>query len=149
MPSTPRRATVEDAYEPHIDVDVQPPRLTSGGIAVVTAEVAVTASMASADEPRWYAANWVVEGPVRLSEEDTRIALLGATTVTGGRVDLSKHPTTIRPPPAPTPIRATLDTSPLSVGSWRVGLELTEVLEDSEAGAEPRVISGVSDPFEV
>lgn len=132
--STPTNAMGLAAYSKDFDVEVQPPRLTNGGIAVITAEVAGAADGT-------YVARWIVEGPVPLSEEDTRIALLGATTVTGGQVVLSSDHTTT--------IRATLDTSPLSVGSWRVGLVLTEVVEDAEEGDEPNVISGVSDPFEV
>jgi hypothetical protein len=132
--STPTNATGLAGFSRNFAIDVQPPRLTNGGIAVVTAEVTVEKGGA-------YAARWIVEGPVPLSEEDTRIVLLGATTATGDRVDLpSGHPTTIR---------ATVDTSPLSVGSWRVGLMLTESVEDAEERAEPNVISGVSDPFEV
>jgi hypothetical protein len=92
-----------------------PPRLTK----VVTAEV-------TAEHDGTYAARWIVEGPVPLSEEDTRILLPGATTVTGGKVVLSSDDTTT--------IRATLDTSPLSVGSWRVGLVLTEVVEEAGKG---------------
>jgi hypothetical protein len=114
---------------------VQPPRLANGGIAVITAEVTV-------DEKKkgTYAATWIVEGPASLSQDDVRIALLGATTVTGGEVVLSSVPTTIR---------ATLDTSPLSVGSWQVGLVLTEVVEPPKEGYKPNVISGFSLPFEV
>jgi hypothetical protein len=132
--STPTNETGLAAYSNDFDVDVQPSRLTNGGIAVVTAEVAV-------EIDGTFDADWIVEGPVPLSEEDTRIVLLGATTVTGDQVILSSDRTTA--------IRATLDTSPLSVGSWRVGLVLTEVVEDAEEGYEPNVISAVSDPFEV
>jgi hypothetical protein len=81
---------------------VQPQVLTNGGIAVVTADVPV-------ENDGTYAATWIVEGPVPLSDEDSRIALLGATSVTGGLVELSSPMTTIR---------ATLDTGPLSVGAW-------------------------------
>jgi hypothetical protein len=122
------------AYSNDFDVDVQPPRLTNGGVAVVTADV-------SLEIDGRYAADWIVEGPVPLSEEDTRIVLLGATTVTGDEVVLSSDHTSS--------IRATLDTGPLSVGSWRVALLLTEVEEDADDDWEPNVISGVSDPFEV
>jgi hypothetical protein len=116
---------------------VEPPRLTNGGIAVVTAEVTVAKDAKDAKDAYPYAVKWIVEGPVPLSVEDTRIVLLGATTVTGDQVDLSTKPKTIR---------ATLDTSPLSVGLWQVRLDLTEV--DAKKGDEPNVISAVSD-FEV
>ncbi len=132
--STPTNAMGPAAYSNDIDVDVQPSRLTNGGIAVVTAKVTV-------EKDGTYAARWIVEGPVPLSEEDTRIVLLGATTVTGDEVHLPSDPTTA--------IRATLDTGPLSIGSWQVRLDLTEVVKDPKKGRKPRVISGVSDPFEV
>lgn len=127
--STPTNAQGPAASGINIDLAVRPPQITSGGVAVVTAEV-------TAGDNGTYAARWIVEGPVPLSEEDTRIVLLGATTVTGGQVEL------------PTTIRATLDTSPLSVGSWQVGLELTEVVEDAEEGYEPKPITEFS-AFEV
>jgi hypothetical protein len=127
--STPANAQGPAASSINIDLDVHPPRVTNGGVAVVTAEV-------TAPENGTYAARWIVEGPAPLSEEDTRIVLLGATTVTGGEIDV------------PTTIRATLDTSPLGVGSWRVGLELTEVVEDSDEGDTPEPISEFS-AFEV
>jgi hypothetical protein len=104
------------AYSKDFEIDVQSPRLTK----VVTAEV-------TAKHDGTYAARWTVEGPVPLSEEDTRIVLPGATTVTGGKVVLSSDDTTT--------IRASLDTSPLSVGSWRVGIVLTEVVRGGREGA--------------
>jgi hypothetical protein len=133
------------AYSNDFVVEVQPPRLATGGIAVVTAEIEPKKAGAEAGT---YTARWVVEGPVLLSEEEMRIALLGATTVTprtGDHVVLS-HGTT-------TTIRATLDTSPLVVGSWRVGLVLTldvQTADEADPEAVSEVsISGVSDPFEV
>jgi hypothetical protein len=133
--STPTNAA--DYNQDFVPV-VQPPSLTNGGIAVITAEVE-----APDGNDGMYAATWIVEGPVPLSDEDTRIALLGATSVTGGLVELS-YPSTIT-------IRATLDTGPLSVGAWTVGLVLTEVAEDEggEGEGEPHVLSGISEPFEV
>jgi hypothetical protein len=127
--STPGNAIGLAAYSNDFTLDVQPPLLTNGGIAVVTADVSPAVDGT-------YAVEWIVEGPVPLSADDTRIALLGATTVTGGQIELSSDETTT--------IRATLDTSPLSVGPWRVGLVLTQVVE-----SDPFVIAGVSNYFQV
>ena len=90
-------------------------------------------------------------GPAQLSAQDTRIALLGATTVTGDEVDLSDG----RRPR----IRATLNTEPLTPGSWQVHLTLIRVREaeggdaddadDAANDSPPVIISGDSDPIEV
>ena len=57
-------------------------------------------------------------GPVVLPEHDAGVALLGTTTVTAARstsIEDDGHQL----------IQATLDTGPLTVGSWTVGIELT------------------------
>jgi hypothetical protein len=127
-------------------VTAQPERITVGGIVLLTAKPPPDEGL--------FTVSWSVEGPVRLSEHDTRIALLGATTVTGGKVTLRQ---------GENQLRATLDTSPLTVGSWRVGIRLTRMVPDGEdsgehsSDAESRKLSGdgpgeytgVSDPFEV
>jgi hypothetical protein len=128
-----------------VTITAQPDRITAGGIVLLTAEL-------QPGEGR-YGVEWIVQGPVPLSAGDTRIALLGATTVTGQQVTLENGSQIIR---------ATLDTSPLAVGSWRVGVRLTPVDQDDEEAGEtsggtgPDVlesrrepIEGVSEPIEV
>jgi hypothetical protein len=127
-----------------VTVTAQPDRITAGGIVLLTAELRPGEGT--------YALEWMVVGPVPLSADDTRIALLGATTVTGQEVTLENGSQTIR---------ATLDTSPLAVGSWRVHVRLTEVDQDEGDGdgdgdAEARLLGdgretfeGVSEPIEV
>ena len=63
-----------------------------------------------------------------LSAQDTRIALLGATTVTGDQVTLPRR--------RAARIQATLDTSPLTVGSWQVAIRLTEVDDDETTASD-------------
>jgi hypothetical protein len=131
MSTTTHSISLAD-YSDGFAVDVQPPRITNGGIAVVTASV-------DGAQDGTYTATWVVEGPVPLSDDEMRVVLLGATIVSGGQVELSSGNSTAV-------FRATLDTAPLSVGSWQVGLVLTQVVEE---GAQPDVIAGVSAPFQV
>jgi hypothetical protein len=88
----------------HHTITAQPDRITAGGIVLLTAEVP---SCESGD----YTIDWTVEGPVRLPDRDARIALLGATTVTG-ELKLGGD--------GGEEIRATMDTGTLEVGSWRV-----------------------------
>src|SRR5690349_8827923 len=119
MSTTTHSISLAD-YSDGFAVDVQPPRITNGGIAVVTASV-------DGAQDGTYTATWVVEGPVPLSDDEMRVVLLGATIVSGGQVELSSGNSTAV-------FRATLDTAPLSVGSWQVGLVLTQVVEE---GAQP------------
>jgi hypothetical protein len=119
-------------YNEDFGVAVEPARLTSGGVAVVTADV-------DGAHDATYTATWIVEGPVPLSDDEMRVVVLGATIVSGGQVELTSGNST-------TTFRATLDTTPLTVGSWQVGLVL---VEDVAEGDVPHVISGVSKPFQV
>ena len=73
----------------------------------------LTAELPCGDDT--YDVDWTVEGPVQLSQQDTRVVLLGATTVTGNRIDPGQR----RPR---RPSGRPLDTSPLIVGSWQVRL---------------------------
>jgi hypothetical protein len=137
MPST-TNAQGQDAYS-RIDIDAEPQRISAGGIVQLTAELP--------DTDGTFKVEWTVRGPVRLSSRDSGIALLGATTVTGGEVTLPRRRNRIR---------ATLDTSPLTVGSWQVRIRLTEVLpdEDDDSDAErtgdrPRVYRGTSENIEI
>jgi len=91
-------------------ITAQPPRISVGGI------VLLIASISACDEGD-YAVEWTVEGPVRLSRDDARVALLGATTVTGRTFALGGD--------GSEEIRATLDTTPLEVGAWRVRAAFT------------------------
>jgi hypothetical protein len=110
-------------------LDARPTRITVGGIVLLVADVSGLQGE--------YDVTWRVEGPVVLAESQARVALLGAATVTQDSVVIGGG-TGARE------IRATLDTSSLSVGSWTVYLELTRV--DGE-GMETRW--GQADPVEV
>jgi hypothetical protein len=103
-----------------ISITAQPTTIAGGGIVLLTAEIGPF------DYDAVYDTTWEVRGPQELSARDTRIALLGATTVTGGRVPV--------PDEAATVLQATLDTSPLSVGIWEVRLHMERVV-DEEIGA--------------
>jgi hypothetical protein len=121
-----------------VDVRAHPDRITAGGIVLLTARPPEVTGR--------FRIRWIVEGPVRLSERDIRIALLGTTTVAGGEVELDNG---VVVPADRGPddrrrdgdqedndlIRATLDTSPLAVGSWQVRVRLVPV-ERVAAAAE-------------
>jgi hypothetical protein len=111
----------------NLPIDAQPKQTAAGGIVVVTAELP--------DEGP-FKATWFVRGPVRLSEDDTRIALLGATTVAGGEVPLRK---------GETQIQGTVDTGPFPFGAWQVGIQLTRVVPDKR----PTEYTGWSDSIAV
>jgi hypothetical protein len=102
------RANGPAAYS-DIQLTAYPTLITAGGIVLLTADLP--------DRDGTYTVRWEVEGPVVLAEPEARIALLGATTVAGDEVD----PSQVR-------LRATLDTTPLAVGSWRVRVVLAPVL---------------------
>jgi hypothetical protein len=120
-----------------VTITAQPDRITAGGIVLLTAELGPGEGT--------YEVKWVVEGPAQLSVDDTRIALLGATTVTGQQVTLGNGSQIVR---------ATLDTSPLAVGSWRVRVRLTAVDQgdeengESNGGTDPDVLEGGRESFE-
>jgi hypothetical protein len=105
-----------------ICITAEPDRITVGGTVLLIADPPTIPERGIFD------VEWSVVGPVRVSRHDTPITLLGTTTVTGNRVELPGHP---EPPPR---LRATLDTSPLAVGVWRVGIRLTRVEPDDETG---------------
>jgi hypothetical protein len=106
--SSPTNVSGPAAFNREVTLTPHPKRIAAGGIVLLTAE------LPSGDGT--YEVTWTVEGPIQLSQQDTRVALLGATTVTGNTVDLAT---------TDSPIRATLDTSPLTVGSWQVSILLT------------------------
>jgi hypothetical protein len=118
---------------PDVNVSRQPERIAAGGIVLLMAEPQAVEGT--------FRVEWRVWGPATLSSDDTRIALLGATSVTAGEMTLAEGDQ----------IRATLDTSPLAVGSWRVGVRLTEVVPEGGRGdgGEPEVYEGESGPIEV
>jgi hypothetical protein len=127
----------------NVDITAQPDRIAGGGIVVLAVD-----DLPLVDAT--YDTEWEVRGPTELAAHDTRIALLGATTVTGHRVTLSSD--------IATRIQATLDTGPLSVGSWEVFLHMTRVDEEevevvaarsSSDGDPPERIEGASGPIEV
>ena len=123
----------------HFHITAQPPRIAGGGVVQLSAELPAYGAT--------YDAEWTVTGPVQLTADDTRIALLGATTITGTKVRLHRE----------TVIQATLNTERLAVGAWQVHLLLTRVPGDEaggEAGAvgngdSPETITGDSHPIEV
>jgi hypothetical protein len=99
-----------------IDLGARPNRITAGGI------VLLEATLPRGDDT--YRVVWTVTGPVRLSAQDTRIALLGTTSVKDDRVTLDRRNNIL--------LRATLDTGPLAVGSWQVGIRLTPIDDDND-----------------
>src|SRR5215210_7847001 len=109
--SSPTNANDPAAYNGTVTVSAQPARINAGGIVLLTVDLPTVHDT--------YELVWDVVGSVRLSQRDTHIALLGATTVTGGQVTLPVEPEN--------QLQATLDTSPLTVGSWRVRVQLTKV----------------------
>lgn len=134
-----------------LTVIVHPTRITSGGIVVVRAEVPELTGT--------YAVEWTVTGPVMLSEQDLRIALVGATTVEGGEVhwgdaDNDDQPAGRNRTDSSRVLQATLDTSPLIIGSWRVGIRLTRLYPDKDKdkdrrGSDEEVHDAVSEPIDV
>lgn len=120
-----------------ISIEPRPTTIAGGGIVLLTTEVGPF------DFEVEYDTTWEVRGPTELSAQDTRVALLGATTVAGGRVTVGDDD--------PTPLRATLDTSPLSVGTWEVLLRMVRVPEEIDANGNPPppLIIGGSGPIEV
>jgi hypothetical protein len=113
-----------------VAVTAQPERITSGGIVLLIADQPPAGGR--------FTVTWRLQGPTQLSENDTTIALLGTTTVTGDQIDLQEG--------EGRQIRAVLDTSRLSVGSWRAGITLTPVTEGEGRTTE---FTGWSDPIEV
>jgi hypothetical protein len=109
------RANGPDAYT-GVTLTARPSRIAGGGIVLLTAEP----PDAAADHE--FTVRWLVRGPVRLSEQDTRIALLGVTTVAGRRVTLQRGDQLL----------ATLDTSPLTPGSWEVEVVLTRAGDEDQ-----------------
>ena len=120
-------------------IAAQPDKITGGGIVVLAVDLDAFSYDAT------YNSFWEVIGPTELSPDDTRVALLGATTVTGGKVETKED--------EPTRIQATLDTGPLTVGSWQVLLHLIrdddEELGSSSNGLPPLKLDGSSGPIEV
>jgi hypothetical protein len=133
---TTRQTTATETPE-HVVVHAHPQRITAGGVVLLAAEPPHEGT---------YDVEWVVEGPVKLSGFDAGVALLGATTVAGNRVQYTHG----------NPVRATLDTSRLTVGAWIVRTVFTPV-PDPDARTEgdtvdtqaPASFEGVSDPIEV
>jgi hypothetical protein len=105
-----------------ICITAEPDRITVGGTVLLIADPQTIPGGI-------FDVEWYVVGPVRMSRHDTPISLLGTTTVTGNRVELPA-PADDEPPPR---LRATLDTSPLAVGVWRVGIRLTKVEHEYDA----------------
>lgn len=124
-----------------IEIVAQPNEIAGGGIVMLTAE-----DLPLVDAT--YDVEWEVRGPTELSAQDIRIALLGATTVSGGQIELSDSEAKT--------LQATLDTGPLSVGSWEVLVHL-KLAEGSQFGSSndndnddpPETIEGTSGPIAV
>jgi hypothetical protein len=131
---TPIQAGGRTSYS--LSVDARPLRVSAGGIVLVTANIPPGDGK--------YKVEWIVEGPVQLTKHDTRIALLGATTVTGDELQLEAD--------RGKELRATLDTSPLAVGSWQVHTKLTRVSEigvSGSSGGDDDVLTACSPPINV
>ncbi len=135
MTSTTSTRT-DESYDGGVEVTAHPARISAGGIVLVKAE----APSLSGD----FGVEWTVSGPVVLPKRELRVALMGATTVEGGQVSWPDQGD------APHVLQATLDTSALTVGSWRVGVKLTRLetggddVERNEAFYQDE-----SDPIEV
>jgi hypothetical protein len=129
-------STNNDACD--FDIAAKPDEITAGGIVLLTADLPLVDGT--------YDTEWEVIGPTELSAEDRRVALLGATTVTGPQVTLSSD-NALR-------VQATLDTGPLSVGSWEVMLHL-KLAEGAQFGSSndnddpPEELDGTSGPIDV
>jgi hypothetical protein len=121
----------ETAAKTDIYLTAQPDRITAGGIVLLVATLPLGTGT--------YRVVWTVSGPVRLTAKDTRIALLGATSVTDDKVTLD--------PDRSLQLRATLDTTPLAVGSWRVSIRLTPVYDDDDADTDAAGARGDDDIF--
>jgi hypothetical protein len=126
----------------NVTVQAEPERITVGGIVQLIADPTPVSGT--------FDVEWYVVGPYMVSMHDVPISLLGTTTVTGNRVELSND----------NRVRATLDTSALTVGSWRVGIRLTRVghseeFDEADMDAEqaqsfgPDLLHGESDSIEV
>jgi hypothetical protein len=112
--------TFSTSTEMSVTVTAEPKRITVGGIVQLSA----TISAPGQDPGTSYDVEWYVVGPVRVPRHDTPISLLGTTTVTGNQVVLKTDDTNSAPHATQ---YATLDTSPLAVGVWRVGVRFTQV----------------------
>src|SRR6476660_4053871 len=122
-----------------VEVTAEPLKITVGGTVGLIADISAHAGAGGK-----YDVEWDVVGPVQLSREDTRITVLGTTTVTGDQIELIEG--------VPQQLRATLDTSPLAVGSWRVGIRLTLADDEAHIGSavgSPPVFTDESDPIDV
>ncbi|HEX3304896.1 MAG TPA: hypothetical protein VHS32_01455, partial [Streptosporangiaceae bacterium] len=130
-----------------VDVRAYPTKITAGGIVLLTArppEITGT-----------FQVRWTVVGPVRLSEGDIHIALLGTTTTVAGEIELDNG-TVVRAEQRREDsdqedgdvIQATLDTRPLAVGSWQVRVRLIRVGSgETEAHGESEPIIIMPRPF--
>jgi hypothetical protein len=121
---------VNGSHGDTVNVTAEPGRITVGGTVQLVADPPMVTGVFSVE--------WFVVGPVQLSRRDTQISQLGTTTVTGSDVELHEGKPRIR---------ATLDTSPLTVGSWSAGIRMTEVSDDTST--ETRSYEGESSPIEV
>jgi len=128
-----------------IALTAQPEHISVGGTVLLIAD-----PPAQAEGP--FEVEWHVVGPVQLARHGIQISRLGTTTVAGTRIDL---PPLENGNELDRQLRATLDTSPLSVGSWTVGVRLYAVGEEKaagdDAGAASRepAFSGESGPIDV
>lgn len=118
-----------------LSIDARPSRVSAGGIVLLTANIAAAGR---------YKVDWIVQGPVQLTKHDTRIALLGATTVTGDEVEVQDGDD-------PKELIATLDTAPLAVGSWQVHIKLTPIGATGLTGASggDDEITACTEPIDV
>jgi hypothetical protein len=104
----------EYTYTPNrFDIESRPKRTTGGGIVLL---IAKPSGLLYGE----YRATWRVEGPVVLTDAQTRIALLGAASLTQKNIVFDSNTD-------PMEIRATFDTSQVRFGSWEVFLDLDPV----------------------
>jgi hypothetical protein len=120
-----------------ITITARPETIAGGGIVLLTTE------LGPFDYDAEYDTTWEVRGPTELSVQETRVALLGATSVAAGRVRVPRD--------IQMPLRATLNTSPLNAGTWEVLLHMERVGDPIEGNGSPPpdIIEGESGPIQV
>jgi hypothetical protein len=103
------------------------------------------------EEKATFAVEWFIERPIQLYGRDSQISQLGTAIVSDTQIEL---PSTRALNGEKMPrLRATLDTSRLTVGSVHVRVRLTELLDDvsgvDELSQRPLILEGDSGPIEI
>ena len=112
------------AFNDTINITAEPSRITAGGTVLVTAE--------PPSETGEFEVEWFVIGPTQVEVRDLRISVLGTTISSAGKIAFDGSNTQ--------PLLATLDTSALAVGAWRVGVRMINGPDNDQF-----VVEGLSD----